>query len=155
MLDNSKRLIGAIMTFTWTEELSIGNAIIDSEHRDLIRMVNDVVHAIRTVDCRALSQALQKLEDKLYIHFAIEEKIARSVNFDFAQHRLAQLRSLKEFQYLKDELTDKWGIWSERAVEHYVHSLEDWAIDDHIIKLDMLMKPALQAYGYDFMPNCA
>lgn len=138
---------------TWTKKLSVGNALIDAEHRNLISMVNDVVHAIRAIDCSALSEELRLLEDWLGVHFANKEKFAQTVSFDFTQHKLAQTHLLKELQYLRDELTAKDGIWPDDAVKYYSNFLKKWVIDDHIIKLDMLMKPSLQTRGYNLMPH--
>lgn len=141
------------MELVWTEKLSVGNAIIDSEHRNLISMVNDVSFGIKYRDGSALSQAFKLLEHWLCAHFANEEKIAQAVNFHFAQHKLAQQHSLKELQYMRDELVAKGGMWSDSAVEHFTRSLKNWLIDGHIVNLDMLMKPALQNYDYNFWPG--
>jgi hemerythrin-like metal-binding protein len=142
-----------MMSLIWTKKLSIGNAIIDAEHRNLISMVNDVSHEIKIRDGSALSQAFKLLENWLCVHFVNEEKIAQAINFHFAQHKLAQQHSLKELRYMKNELVDKDGVWSDSAVNHFTRSLKNWMIDEHIIKLDMLMKPALQNYDYNFWPN--
>lgn len=141
------------MGLIWTKKLSIGNAIIDAEHRSLISMVNDVSHEIKIRDGSALPQAFKLLENWLCIHFVNEEKIARAINFHFPQHKQAQQHSLKELQYMRNELTAKDGIWSDSAVAHFTRSLKNWMIDEHIIKLDMLMKPALQNYDYNFWPS--
>lgn len=139
-----------MMNLIWTKKLSVGNEIIDSEHRDLIGMVNGVAHAIRAMDCHALAQAFELLEGWLCIHFANEEKIARAVNFDFSSHKPAQQYSLRELQHMREELIAKNDLLSDDAVDHFTRSLKNWAIDGHIINLDMLMKPALQAYDYKF-----
>ncbi|TAN82299.1 MAG: hypothetical protein EPN14_04130 [Gallionella sp.] len=142
-----------MMGLAWTNQLSVGNAIIDSEHQVLLNMVNDVERAIRKSDCFALSQAFKLLENWLCIHFANEEKIAQAINFPFDRHKLAQQFSLKELQYMKEELAAKDGLWSERAMEHYSNFLKNWVVDDHIVKFDMLMKSALQKHPYDFLPG--
>lgn len=141
------------MTFTWSDKLSIGNAVVDSEHRMLIRMTNDVVHAIRARNCEILAQAFELLEHWLCVHFVNEETIARAVNFDFSRHKTAQQHSLKELQHMRDELIARDGVWSDGTVEHFARSLKDWVIDEHILKLDMLMKPVLQTYDYNFLPK--
>lgn len=141
------------MGLIWTNKLSVGNAIIDSEHRNLISMVNDVSHGIKTRDGSALSQAFKLLEHWLCVHFVNEEKIAQAINFHFEQHKLAQQHSLKEIQHMRNELAAKDGMWSDSAMAHFNRSLKNWMIDGHIIKLDMLMKPALQNYDYNFWPN--
>lgn len=142
-----------MMNLKWVEKLSVGNEIIDAEHRDLIGMVNGVARAIWARDCHALAQAFELLEGWLYIHFANEEKIARAVNFDFSRHKPAQQYSLMELQHMREELIAKDGLLSDDAVDHFTRSLKNWVIDGHIINLDMLMKPALQAYDYEFWPS--
>jgi len=141
------------MRLKWTKQLSVGNAIIDSEHRNLIGIANNARRAIRTRDSSTLSQELEHLEDWLYVHFENEGKIAQAVNFDFSQHKLAQQCWLKELWFLRDELAGKNGLWSDDAIEHFSNFLSDWMIDGHIISLDMLMKPILQTYAYNFLPS--
>jgi len=137
----------------WTRKLSVGNDILDAEHRNLIRMVNDVIHAIRAKDCHALAQAIELLEVWLCVHFANEEKIARAVNFDFTSQKPAQQFSLKELQLMRNELIAQNRIWPDRAVGYFARFLKNWMIDGHIINLNMPMKPALQAYDYKFWPG--
>lgn len=143
------------MKLKWTKQLSVGNAVIDSEHRNLICIAKNVRRAIKTRDSSTLSQELEHLEDWLYVHFANEGKIAQAVNFDFSQHKLAQQYWLKELWFLRDELAGKNGSWSDDAIEHFSLFLSDWMIDGHIISMDMPMKPVLQNYDYNFLPDAA
>lgn len=140
------------MDIEWARELSIGNEIIDSEHRDLIGLTNNVVHAIGARDCTALMGAFEALENRLQAHFANEERIACAAGFDFFGHKPAQQHSLKELRHMRDELMSKDGVWSDGAVEHFARYLEKWVIDGHIGGLDMKMKPVLQSRPYDFNP---
>lgn len=140
------------MMGTWTDELSVGNASIDADHKKLIVMVNGVEAMIKARDNFALPQALEQLEHHLYVHFVNEEKIAQAVNFPFDQNRLEHQYVLKEFQHMKTELIAKNGIWSDGAATHYSNFLSDW-ITYHVINEDMLMKPVLQTYPYDFKPG--
>ena len=136
----------------WVNELSVGNAVIDIDHKMLIVMVNGVEAMIRARDSFALPQALEQLEDNLNAHFAREEKIAQAINFPFGKNKMEHQYVLKEFQNMKDELIAKDGIWSDGAAEHFSHFLSDW-ITDHVLNEDMLMKPVLQTYPYDFNPT--
>ena len=63
-----------IRGMVWSNKLSIGNVIIDSEHRNLMRTVNDAIHAIQTRDNLTLAQELKHLDSWLCTHFANEEK---------------------------------------------------------------------------------
>ena len=57
------------MKLKWTKQLSVGNAVIDSEHKNLISIANNVRRAIKARDSSILSQELEHLEDWLYVHF--------------------------------------------------------------------------------------
>jgi hemerythrin-like metal-binding protein len=92
------------MKLAWTEQLSVGNAVIDSDHKNLINMVGDIVHAIGARNHHTLAKAFELFERWLSAHFANEEHIARAIKFDFSKHKPAQLFSLKEILHLRDEL---------------------------------------------------
>lgn len=136
----------------WTDNLSVGNAAIDADHKKLIVMVNGLEAMLKARDSFALPQALEQIEQHLNSHFASEERIAKVINFPFGKNKLEHQYVLKEFQHMKSELIAKNGIWSDGAVEHYSHFLSDW-ITDHVLKEDMLMKPVLLTYPYDFKPD--
>ena len=141
-----------MMEFVWTKQLSVGNAVIDSDHKNLIAVINGIERAIRARDYSVISQAFELLEGWLCVHFANEEKIARAAKFDLAKHKQAQQYSLKELQYLRNELASKKSICCESAIEHYAHFLRRW-MTEHIVKVDMPMKPMLQALDYIFWPG--
>lgn len=140
------------MKLVWTKQLSVGNTVIDSDHKNLIAVINGIERAIRARDYSVISQAFELFEGWLCVHFANEEKIARAVKFDFSKHKHAQLYSLRELQHFKDELVAKKGIWCESAIEHYAHFLRAW-MTEHIVKVDMPMKPMLQTLDYKFWPG--
>lgn len=141
------------MKLIWTKQLSVGNAVIDSDHKNLIALTHGVGRAIGAGDCQVMAQAFEMLEGWLDVHFANEEKIVRAIGSDFVRLKRAQRFSLKELQYLRDDLLSKNGIWSESAARHYTHFLKVWMIE-HITKVDMQMKPALQSRDYIFWPGC-
>ena len=141
------------MEFAWTSQLSIGNAVIDSDHKNLIAKINGIVHAIKTRDRSAMPKAFDALEYWLHIHFENEEKIARVVNFDFSKHSPAQQNSLKELRQMRDGLIARKGLWHDSVADHSINFMKSWMIDGHIGDLDMQMKPALQAFDYKFWPG--
>lgn len=140
------------MGMSWEKELSVENAVIDSDHKNLMNMINSIERAIRSKDCPAIIQAFKSIEDWLCVHFANEERIAQAISFDFSKQKPAREYLLRELLHLKNELISKKGIWCESAIEHYDRSLRDWLIE-HIIKVDMPMKPMLQAIDYKFWPG--
>lgn len=139
------------MDLRWTEQLSVGNAMIDTEHKDLLDKINVVERAIRARDSVALSQSFKLLEDCVRMHFADEELLAQTINYPFEHNKMEHQYVQKEFQFMRDELVAKNGVWSESAAEHYSYFLSEWMVQ-HILNEDMLMKPMLQTYPYDFKP---
>jgi len=140
------------MGILWTEQLSVGNAIIDSDHKELIAMINGAEYMIKKRDSYALSLAFDHIEHWLRVHFANEEMIAQAANYPFAKHKLEHENVLKTFCFMRNVIAGKNGIWNEDAAEHYSEFLSDW-LTDHLLDEDMLMKPVLQTYPYDSRPN--
>lgn len=140
------------MALIWTRKLSVGNATLDSEHKNLIGIVNSMEYAIETRDSAALLRAFKLLKDCAHVHFANEERFAQAINFSFARHKLEHQHLQKELQHTGDELDTRSGVWSEYVMDHYPQFLRDWLVE-HITGEDMLMKPALQALHYDFKPG--
>ena len=141
------------MDIVWTEQLSIGNAVIDSDHRNLIEITNHIVHAIRTRNYHALVELFGIFGHKLCVHFANEEKLAQAVNFDFTEHKLAQHYELKKLQFLRGELIAENCLWTDSQLVHFSRFLKNWMVEEHIIGSGMRMKPVLQEYNYSFWPN--
>ncbi len=137
------------MTLTWTEQLSVGNAVIDSEHRNLIGLINSIEHALRSGHEHALLHAFKLLTDCVRLHFMNEEKIAQAADFPVEHHRQAHQYLQRELQYIREELEAKSGMWSEGSVEHFTRMLGDWMMD-HLSGEDKLLKPALLTLPYDF-----
>ena len=136
----------------WSKQFSVGNEMIDSEHRNLLKMINDVESAIRAGNSSTLPQSLKLLEDCVAAHFADEEKIAQAIGFDFTQNKLEHQYVQNELRHMVEDLVAKNGAWSESVAAHYSFFLSEWMVE-HILQEDMLMKSVLQTYPYDFKPD--
>lgn len=88
----------------WTGNLSIGNRILDSEHKKLYGMLSEMAHSIEAKNVAGLPEVFERLESCLGAYFAAEERIARAVDFDFAQHRLAHQQLLDEMRRMRNEV---------------------------------------------------
>jgi len=140
------------MEFTWTKQMSVGNATLDSEHQQILSLVKEVDRAISARDILLFAQTLDRLEDVTRKHFAYEAKIAQAIDYRFEQHNMEHQYILNEFTLIKDELAAQQGKWSESVAEHYFHFLSNWATE-HIHSDDMKMKASLTTYPYDFKPD--
>jgi len=140
-----------MMGLLWTEQMSVGNAIIDSDHKELINMINGAEYMIKKRNSFALSLAFDHIDHWLRVHFENEEMIAHAVGFYFARHKREHEDVLKTFHFMRDVIAEKNGVWNEEAAELYSEFLSDW-LTDHLFNEDMLMKPVLQTYPYDAKP---
>lgn len=140
------------MGLAWAENLSVGNAMIDAEHKNLIIAINSVEQAIGTRDRVALSNTFDLLETYLRIHFRNEERIAEAVRFSFTQNRLEHQQLLKELKSMREELERMDGFWSDDLANKIYSLMSSW-MSDHVMREDMKLKPVLETYPYDFNPD--
>ncbi len=136
----------------WTSGLSVGNAVIDAGHKNLVQIVNDAIHTIGARDCLTLLQELERLEKWLHIHCEQEKAIAQSVGFPIAMLRPAQEHSQSALRHLRDEMESRYGLWSDNTAAYLSHLPKAWMIG-HITSVDMPMKPLLKSRDYHFWPE--
>jgi hemerythrin len=135
--------------FKWMEKLSIGNALLDAEHKKLIDMVNSAERAIRARDSDVLLQALNLLIDCVCLHFENEEKIAMAIDLSFSEHEMEHQYVKNELLNMRDELANMNGRWSESAAENYSYFLSEW-LNAHLTEESKIIKQVLQNYPYNF-----
>lgn len=140
------------MEISWAEHMSVGNETIDSDHKNLIVVVNRVQRAIATGDRAALSKSFELLETYMIVHFKNEERIAEAVNFPFDHIKMEHLKLVNEMNNMKNILESISGKWPDHMAKTYSHYLSDW-MTDHVMKDDMKLKQVLQTYPYDFKPD--
>lgn len=132
----------------WTRELSIGNRVIDSEHKKLHGIINQIACTIAARNVAALSEEFDQLENCLCAYFLVEEYIAQTINFDFNQHRLAHQYLLNEVQRIRSELTASSACPED---ENYARCLMNCLIR-HIREDAKPLKVVLDTCLYDFNP---
>lgn len=139
------------MALIWIKHLSVGNAMLDFEHKSLIGMVNSIEYAINKKDSSALFGAIKLFKGEIDAHFANEARFAQAFHFHFEQHNLAHRHFQEEFQQKTEEVAAEVGAWFGCALDCYPQFLRSWLIG-HIASEDMKMKPVLQSHPYDFNP---
>lgn len=140
------------MELTWSKRMSVGNELLDSEHRDIFDLVNEVDRAIRAKDSARFGETLKRLEAVTRRHFQSEASIAQALDYSFEQHHLEHQYILKEMRSVNKQSAAHQGNWSESIAEHYFQFLSRWAVD-HIDEDDMKMKALLGTIPYDFKPD--
>ena len=138
------------MTLKWREQLSVGNDLIDSDHKCLIEIINLAEHSLKSNDREELTAALDRLSRYARVHFAREEKIAGAVGYAHTSHEHESHEGLlRKLEQLKLEIGED---WTESAGEHFSAFLRNWMMN-HVIKEDMLLKPFLKKYSPRFDPR--
>lgn len=137
------------MDMAWPEQLSVGNAVLDSDHKKLMGLVNDIDSLAKEKDSFELLRALKLFKGCMSSHQINEEQFARALNFPFGLHKLAHQNMQTEIDLTEYELMKNSIAPTIFVTGHYPKFLRDWLIK-HITEEDMLMKPALQTYPYDF-----
>lgn len=141
------------MTLMWREQLSVGNNVIDSDHKHLIEIINRVEQSMVLKNRPALTGALDELVQYSLVHFEREEKIAAAAGYSQTPHLNESHRALLEkLNQVRSEFDAAGSEWSPEAAGHFTGFLRNWLID-HVIKEDLLMKPVLQKYSPSFDPR--
>ncbi|SRR5690606_18011607 len=73
----------------WTEQYSVGHPLIDSQHKKLVSLINELHNAMRTGRGKSV---LQKILDDLVfytkVHFSTEENMMMKANYPgFTEHK--------------------------------------------------------------------
>jgi len=138
------------MGLVWREQLSVGNDVIDADHKHLIEIINLVEKNLVTINQSELTVALATLSQFSKVHFAREEKIATAAGYAHVpQLHKSHKELLKQVDQLRHKIGDK---WTAASVKSFSALLRSWLID-HVIKEDLLMKPMLKKHSPKFNPK--
>lgn len=137
-----------LIDLLWTEQLSIGNAILDSDHKELFEIGRHIDFITKARDHSALTRAFKLIKGCMDRHFLNEELIAHALNIPFAKHQQDHQNIQAEIDLTRREMA-RVSVETIYAMEHYAQFLRDWLLK-HIAEEDLLMKPALQTRPYDF-----
>lgn len=121
--------------FPWNENLETGNPLIDSQHRVLVDLLNQLARDLVVEDADEIDRAFVKLADYANKHFSDEEKIFEkhlSNHPSFESHKKVHAAFFTSVNELKLEVEDK---SYKDSVEKIILFLLQWLIK-HIIHSD-------------------
>ena len=73
--------LGESMEFTWNESYSVGNEIIDNDHRGLFDTLNSLESAAKWPNPEDIAVILETLINYTRNHFQREERLMRGVGY--------------------------------------------------------------------------
>lgn len=151
------------MPVVWRPQMSVGNQLIDTDHRYLICLINTVELSLRVPENRELvSTAIEQLEQYTADHFAREEVIQMKIQYpNFMAHKkehqeiMAQLANIRtRIQAMAEKAPAGDGsiaAANPEDVSELIALLRHWIID-HVLKVDVELKPYLARYPATLSP---
>lgn len=94
---------------TWKNEFNIGVPSVDEEHRQLIKLINEI-HGYLNDDEREffVDDFLGEIYARIAAHFALEEKWMREHGYDqFREHKAEHEKLLDDIRDIMDAYDDK------------------------------------------------
>lgn len=139
------------MPIKWTEKMSVANDAIDSDHKQLIDLINTIEDCLfNSSDFEALISAMKKLEKYTYAHFEREQNIMKRINYPRHFQHFKSHHDLKnQYEQIKSRVFEDINLYHEvREKDELYDILRAWLID-HVLGEDLLMKPFLSQYPPD------
>jgi len=123
---------------TWDEHFSMGIDEIDRQHKQLVKMVNEMLDLGGvTVTSEKVSDVLTRMTEYADYHFSSEEKLMQSSGFpEFKAHALEHAAFMRKTAELA------MGTMQEHQAvpQELLAYLKEWLVN-HILESDMRYKP--------------
>jgi len=139
------------MSILWRPQMSLGNALLDGDHRYLISLINTVELALKSAERDALVTALDQLAFYTRDHFDREEKVMRAIRYPaYEKHRQAHRDLTARLVQIRADIE---AVAADAApadkIDPLIELLRSWLLD-HVLKEDLLLKPELAGYPENF-----
>lgn len=139
-----------VMGILWREQFSVGNDLIDMDHKHLIEIINKAEDNLMTNNRSQFNALLEDLSRYSKNHFEREELVAKAVGYPGS----SQLHESHTFlaANLEQFKKDVGAHWNDEAVSKFKTFLREWLIQ-HVIKEDLPMKPWITKHSPRFDPR--
>ena len=94
------------MSIIWRKKMSVGNSIIDDQHRYLLCLMNTIELALRdAANKEILKSAIEQLFEYTAYHFDFEERVQAKMKFPrLMDHKIEHQRILADLKVIKAQL---------------------------------------------------
>ncbi len=129
--------------FEWNETYSVGNEMVDSQHRKLVEMINELEHAYSVgQEISSIVGLYGSLADYAKYHFSTEEKMMREMGCE-ARHYERHCREHREFVGMVLKLHDALESADTKIASAILDYLIKWLMH-HILGEDKAMMRMLE-----------
>jgi hemerythrin len=146
------------MTILWRDQMSVGNDLIDQDHRYLICLINSIELALRHEDTfDALLTLLDQLASYTKFHFEREERIQKKCQYPLHEsHRHAHEEIIKKLLSLRADIrksasdgTAIQNLKEGQALQNIIALLKSWIVE-HVLVDDKRMEYYLKKLPPNF-----
>ncbi len=148
------------MPIVWRDQISVGNDLVDQDHRYLMCLINSIELALRQDDgTEPLVLFVKQLVDYTRFHFVREENIQKKAKYpNYAEHLKVHQEILVQIGQLEQDVLEyhqhaKEGslVDGEREMitQNTMQLLREWVLD-HVLKDDKRMEPFLRKLPPNF-----
>ncbi|MGE4280595.1 MAG: bacteriohemerythrin [Magnetospirillum sp.] len=132
-----------MVILAWDEAYSVGSAMIDSDHRILINLVNQLHDAMETGQSRdVLGSVLNVLTEYVEHHFHREELLMERIGYP---ERINHVQNHRELEAKVRAIRDCWLAGDRQVLDDEVLGfLKRW-LSDHILRADRAYRPWIEA----------
>lgn len=127
----------------WSETYSVGNAMIDSDHRILINLINQLHDATETGQSRdVVGSVVNVLAEYVEHHFHREELLMAQIGYP---EREQHSQSHRDLERRVRDIRDRWMAGNRQVLDDDVMIfLKRW-LTDHILRADIAYRPWIEA----------
>ena len=130
--------------FQWSDELSVGNSLIDQDHKELVNLVNELHQAVQDGKSNeTLGRILQALFTYTQEHFQREELLMEHINYVDKEAHLDQHKKLIDQVVVLQDAFDRGRV---EVANNTAELLRYW-LTHHIMRTDKKLSVAIAASG--------
>lgn len=131
--------------FKWQPEYSVNIKTIDSQHQELVNILNRLFVAVsRREGDKAVAGILDALTSYTETHFALEERLMRQAKYKDLEPHIAEHKKLLE---QLDQLAKKFMVDEKPIYFEMLSFLKNW-LKGHIVGVDRKYSATLQQAGF-------
>jgi hemerythrin len=129
----------AMSFYEWSESMSVGVPLLDSDHKALIQLINQLHNAVEDrEESSVLAQIFESLVAYIRLHFEREEQVMEACGYpEISEHKEEHLYFTQNMHYMRDRYFSGEGAGVGRELLVY---LKGW-LRHHILTQDMAYKP--------------
>ena len=130
--------------FQWSDALSVGNSLIDQDHKELVNLVNELHQAVQDgKSSETPGRILQALFTYTQEHFQREELLMEHINYVDKEAHLDQHKKLIDQVVVLQDAFDRGRV---EVANNTAELLRYW-LTHHIMRTDKKLSVAIAASG--------